>query len=268
MRAGRRVLIASTAAALAMGAGTAAADDLGGDAYVDDGGNPTAEAGDLIQTGGTSGGGGESNCFWRVAVEDDRDFGVHAPDGTRQYSDTGRWLEQICDGAPVQVVPESAPVDPRQLAIRARESVAIPAPPLSTSPSADRELYPQMKTWLWIDDAWWQSYSATAAAGTVTATVTARPVRSEWTTGDGGHTACAGPGVEWQRGMSDDDTYCSYTYRRSSAGEPDGTFTLTVTVHFEVGWSSSTGAGGSLGGLTRSASRQVSVGEIQAVNTR
>ncbi len=268
MRAGRRVLIPSTAAVLAMGSGMAAADDLGADAYVDDSGNPTAEARDVIQTGARSGGARESNCFWRVVIQEDREFGVYEPDGTRQYSDTGRWLEQVCDGAPIRVVPEQAPVDPRQLAISARESVAIPPPPLSTSPSADRELYPQMKTWLWVDNAWWQAYSATAEAGAVGATVTARPVRSEWTMGDGGRTVCAGPGVEWRRGMTEDGTYCSYTYRRSSVGEPGGTFTLTVTVHFEVAWSSSTGAGGPLGALTRSASTQVRVGEIQAVNTR
>lgn len=268
MRSGRRVLTAVTAAALAMSTGTAAADDLGGDAYVDDSGNPTAEARDVIQTGGRSGGARESNCFWRVVIEDDREFGVYDVDGTRRHSDTGRWLEQVCDGSPVQVVPEGTPVDPRELAVTARESVAIPAPPMSTSPSADRELYPQMKTWLWVDGSWWQPYSATAEAGAVSATVTARPVRSEWSMGDGGRTVCAGPGVEWRRGMSEDDTYCSYIYRRSSAGEPGGTFTLTVTVVFEVVWFSSTGAGGSLGTLTRSASTPVRVGEIQAVNTR
>jgi hypothetical protein len=268
MRAGRRVVMATTAVFLAMGTVPAAAADLDGDAYVDDAGNPTAEARDVIQTGGRSGGGRESTCFWRVVIEDDREFGVYEVDGSRRHSDTGRWLEQVCDGQPIQVVPEGAPVDPRQLAVSARESVAIPTPPLSTSPSADRELYPQMKTWLWVDDSWWQPYSATAEAGAVSATVTARPVRSEWSMGDDGRTVCAGPGVEWRRGMSEDDTYCSYTYRRSSAGEPGGTFTLTVTVVFEVTWSSSTGAGGSLGALTRSASTPVRVGEIQAVHTR
>jgi hypothetical protein len=202
-----------------------------------------------------------------VVIEDDTAFAVYELDGTRQYSETGRWLEQVCDGRPIQVVPERAPADPRDLAVDARESVPIPTPPLRTSPSADRELYPQMKTWLWLDQSWWREYSATASAGGVSSTVTARPVRAEWTMGDGGQTVCDGPGVAWQRGMADDDTYCSYTYRRSSAGEDDGTFTLTVTVHFEVAWTSNTGAGGSLGALTRSASTEVRVGEIQAVNT-
>lgn len=236
-------------------------------AFVDERGDPTAESNDVVRTGGGSRGGSQSDCYWRVVIEDDREFGVYEPDGTRQHSDTGRWLEQVCDGRPVQVVPESAPADPRQVALNARESVPIPAPPLATSPSADRELYAQMKTWLWVDNDWWQSYSATASAGAVSSTVTARPVRSEWTMGDGGRTVCAGPGVEWRRGMGEDDTYCSYTYRRSSAGEPEGTFTLTVTVYFEVAWTSNVGTGGSLGVVTRSASTQVRVGEIQAVNT-
>ena len=267
MRTVGRLLIAVAAATFATGVGTATADDLGAAAYVDDSGDPTAEARDVVLTGGGSVGGSQSNCFWRVVIDDDVEFAVYEPEGTRQHSDTGRWLEQVCDGRPVQVVPESAPADLRQLALSARESVAISSPPLATSPSADRELYPQMKTWLWVDNAWWQSYSATASAGAVSSTVTARPVRSEWSMGDGGRTVCLGPGVEWSRGMSEDATYCSYTYRRSSAGEPEGTFTLTVTVYFEVAWTSNLGAGGSLGAMTRSASTQVRVGEIQAINT-
>ena len=237
-------------------------------AYIDGAGSPTAEARGVVTALGAEGASHASDCSWRVVVSDDTALGIYDLDGNRQYSETGRWLERVCDGLPYAVVPEGVPVDPQELAASARESVVIPAPPLSTSPSADRELYPQMKTWLWVDSAWWQPYSATAEAGGVSATVTAQPVRAEWSLGDGGRTVCGGPGVEWRRGMSEDDTYCSYVYRRSSAGERGGTFTLTVTVHFEVGWSSSTGAGGSLGGLSRSASTQVRVGEIQAVNTR
>lgn len=272
MRPGHRLLITAVCAtwvwlhpSVALADGGGAEDGTAG-AFVDESGDPTAEATDLVRTGGAPGG-SQGDCYWRVLIEDDREFGVYEIDGTRQRSDTGRWLEQVCNGRPIQVVPESAPADPRQVALEARNSVQIPAPPLATSPPADRELYSQMKAWLWVDNDWWQTYSATASAGAVSSTVTARPVRSEWSMGDGGQTVCAGPGVEWRRGMGEDDTYCSYTYRRSSAGEPEGTFTLTVTVHFEVAWTSNVGGGGSLGVVTRSASTEVRVGEIQAVNT-
>ena len=54
-------------------------------------------------------------------------------------------------------------------------------------------------------------------------------------------------------------------YGRSSAGLPGGAYTLTATVTYEVGWSSSTGEGGGLGTLERSTSVPVAVLEAQAV---
>ena len=142
------------------------------------------------------------------------------------------------------------------------------APPIATSPSADDRLYTQVQTWLWLEDQWWTTYSATANAGRVSATVTATPTSASWDTGDGGGTTCRGPGVAWQRGMPDDDaTYCKHTYTNSSAGQEGGTYTLSATVTFEITWTSNTGGGGSLEAIDRTASRDVEVGEIQAVET-
>lgn len=165
------------------------------------------------------------------------------------------------------LVPEGGQADPAAIAAGALASVPIATPPMTTSPSANDRLYTQVRTWLWLPAEWWRSYSATANAGRVTSTVTASPVRAEWASGDGGGTTCRGPGVEWRRGMRDDATYCSYTYRHSSAGEPGDSYTLAVTVWFQVTWTSNTGQAGALGDISRSASRQVQVGEIQAMET-
>jgi len=242
----------------------------GGDAYIDDDGNPTVEVVDVITDPGS--GGEESDCFFRVGISDDFEMGIYDVDGTRTYSETGRWLELVCDGSVVPIdgqgiVPEGGAVDLAQLAADARASVPIEAPPIETSPDADRETYSQMTTWLWVDPSWWKGYAATASAGRVSATVTATPVLAAWSTGDGGMEQCAGPGVVWRRGLDDDDTYCSHVYRRSSAGEPEDRFPLQVAVDFEVTWSSNVGQGGSLEGLSRSASRSIRVGEIQAIET-
>lgn len=242
----------------------------GGDAYIDVDGNPTVEVVDVTTDPGSGGDG--SDCFFRVAISDDFEMGIFDVDGTRTYSETGRWLELVCDGSVVPIdgqgiVPEGGAVDPAQLAADARASVPIEAPPIETSPDADRETYSQMTTWLWVTPSWWKGYTATASAGRVSATVTATPVSATWSTGDGGTEECAGPGVVWRRGLDDDDTYCSHVYRRSSAGEPDDRYALQVTVDFEVSWSSNVGQGGSLEGLSRSASRSIRVGEIQAIET-
>lgn len=266
MRACPLTVVAMTAGILLAGVASPAAADDGGGAFVDEGA-PTAVAVDTEQVPGSAGGGADDGCIVRVAVADDRAFGVYDTDGTRVYSATGRWLERVCNGFPQEPFPEGEPVDPRAVALAARRSVTIPAPPISTSPSAHDRLYTQVQTWLWLAEQWWTSYSATANAGGVSATVTATPVSARWDTGDGGGTTCRGPGVPWRRGMSDDATYCKHTYTSSSAGRDGGTYTLSATVTFEITWTSNTGAGGSLEAIERTSSRNVEVGEIQAVET-
>lgn len=241
-----------------------------GGAFVDADDNPTAIATDA-GAGGGSGAGGGDDCEWSVVIGDDFEYAMYDTDGRRLYSETGRWLQQICDGQTQEIggsfiIPEGGRVDPQALAADALASVPIGVPPMFTSPSNDR-LYTQMRTWLWVNEDWWRAYSATANAGRVSSTVTATPTRAEWNTGDGGGTTCRGPGVEWRRGMSDDATYCSHVYRRSSAGEDGATYTLSVTVWFEISWASNTGDSGTLAAISRSASRQVEVGQVQALET-
>lgn len=282
MRPVSRLLLGiSLVTALATGGAPLAAhaDDAGGaggtaGGFVDGSGNPTAEA----STGSTSGtpaaaGTVTSNCTWQLLVPDDKRTAMFDANGKRLYSSTGRWFQKICDGQVVEVngtfaIPEEATTaDPAALAQQARRSVSIPDPPLATSPPIDRRLYTRVQTWLWLDPAWWRSYSATASAGAVSSTVVARPVRAIWTTGDGGLVTCNGSGTPWRRGLSDAQSTCSYTYKNSSAGQAGGTFTMSVEVEFEVSWTSNIAAGGVLARITRTTSRTVEVGEIQAVET-
>ncbi len=240
-----------------------------GGAFVDNDDNPTAIARD--PGNGERRGGRSDECRWVVVVDDDQAFEVYDDDGRRLHSDTGRWLRRDCNGStgPINgmyAVPERARVDPQALAADALSTALISVPSINTSPSNDR-LYTQVRTWLWVDSGWWRTYSTTANAGNVTSTVTARPTRAVWRAGDGGGTTCNGPGVEWRPGMRDDATYCSYIYRRSSANDPGGTYTLSVTVSFEITWASNTGQSGTLPAISRTASRQVEVGQVQALET-
>lgn len=272
MRARRAAVGLAVAVAAIAGSVPAHADD-GDGAFIDGDGNPTATADDEQPGGGGSGGGAENACGWIVLVEDDFAWVIFDADGNRRHSETGRWLAQDCPiSAPravggVLVVPEGAEVDIEALRTEALSTVPISVPLISTSPSADARLYTQVRTWLWLSESWWRSYSATANAGRVSVSVTASPVRAEWEAGDGDGATCGGPGVEWRRGMRDDATYCSYTYRHSSAGEEGDAYRLAVRVWFEVSWTSNTGVGGTLADISRSASRPVQVGEVQAVET-
>lgn len=268
MRARRLAVTAAGAGLLILiGAPSALADSApGGGAFIDPEGDPTATAGDGSSSGG-GGGGGADDCEWILSVEDDFVFYVYGDDDTPQHSATGRWYTRQCNGTSFAFIPEGGLVDPRQVAIDALASVGIGGPVLGTSPAADR-LVVRVPSWLWVDGSWWQTYSATAAAGRVTATVTVRPAATEWSTGDGGGTTCSGPGVPWAPGMDDSATDCSYTYLEPSVGEPGSTFPLTATVRMEVAWSSNTGQSGTLPAISRSSTQPVTVSEIQAVGTR
>lgn len=246
------------------------------DAYMNTAGDPTAMASDtdIAPGGGGSSGSGSSNvtCTWQARNESDG-FLVYHTEGVQERSPTGRWFVRICrdntTGAVEQaVIPEAAPVDPVVLAQQALQSVAIPDPVIYTSPSADRGLVVRVPTWLWVDSRWWRPYTATATAGSVTATVTALPTSAVWGTGDGSSVTCGGPGTPWAAGLPEDAADCVHTYLSSSDTVPGGSFELGVTVELDVSWTSTVGASGTLGPISRAASRPVRVGEIQAIETR
>ena len=253
----------------------------GGGAYVDGEGDPTATAGDGTTSpgggGGSGGGGGGSGppCEWHVVIEDDFQTSIYDVDSLEtQHSETGRWLEYWCEGVgSVEVggyfiIPEGGLVDPLALAEQALASVQIAPPAIRTSPSEAGRLYVQIPTWLWIDGGWWHGYTATAQAGRVWTTVTARPVSVTWGLGDGDSVVCTGPGTAWTPGAAEEASNCTHTYRHSSASSDAGTFDLSATVRLEVTWTSNAPFGGTLPAIARTSSIDVEVGEIQAIGTR
>jgi hypothetical protein len=265
------VVVASSASA----ATRPASGTRGSGAFVNNG-NPTATAVEVSGSPSRQGSGANDgrSCEWHVHIEDDKQMVVYTDDSLEpQHSPTGRWFQYVCDGeGPVAVngrflIPEGEAVDPAALAAEAVASIDIAPPAIGTSPSADERLYVRIPTWLWLDQSWWRTYEATASAGSVTATVTARPVSISWMLGDGESLTCAGPGRAWQRGLPETASDCRYVYRSSSAGQPGGTFNIQATVMFEVSWSSNIGAGGALPSISRSSTVDVEVGEIQAIGT-
>jgi hypothetical protein len=88
-----------------------------------------------------------------------------------------------------------------------------------------------------------------------------------WDLGDGDILTCRGPGLPWRPGLAEDATNCAHTYTRSSAASPGGRFQLSAAVALEITWTSNVGDGGTLDSISRSASRFVDVGEIQAIGT-
>jgi len=265
----RRCLTVAVLGALvtAAGAPRAAADD-GAGAWISGAGDVVAEAVSNVRTagsassaGGGSGGGGSGlSCSYRPTSEvgDWLYMVCTTPDG-----DTTGDVVRAGDGADPSAAPQ---VDPRALAEQAQSRLAVPDPAIAMNPPPGAGSVVRVPTWLWLDGEYWRARGATASAGTASSTVTAIPVRVVWDMGDGGQVVCQGPGVPWAQGASEESTDCSHTYERSSAGQPGDAYTVTATVVWDVGWTSSVpGAGGDLGAVERSTSVELPVAQVQAL---
>jgi hypothetical protein len=100
--------------------------------------------------------------------------------------------------------------------------------------------------------------------------VTATPRAVRWDMGTGDRVTCHGPGTPYDLSVPDDaqDTDCSYTYRRSSAGQPDQRYRVSARMRWRVRWTASgIAGGGDLGSVTRSTTLSLRVAEGQALVT-
>jgi hypothetical protein len=166
---------------------------------------------------------------------------------------------------------------PSALAQQAVDSMTLPSPVVNLNPSAFSVV--NLSSWLWIDPQAWHSFRATATAGSVSATAVAVPSTVSWTMGDGHSVVCGGPGTPYQPTMPEtaQTTDCSYTYLRSSAGQPsvngdgdsnNGAFRVTATITWTVSWlATGVAGGGSLPPLHTSSTVPVRVEQVESVGT-
>ena len=183
---------------------------------------------------------------------------------TCRYTDTGglassRYWQYVA-GAP------GFGPDLAALAASAYDRIALPFPVPSTAPSLDVRPLTGLDTWLWIDPGAWGTREATAELAGFSVTVTATPVRVVWDMGEGERpVTCDGPGSVWQAdGPAGQSTDCSYNYRWNSDDEPGGVFRASVSVEWDVAWTASNGATGTLAPGRRSTTFDVAVRSIEA----
>lgn len=156
-------------------------------------------------------------------------------------------------------------VDPRDLALMARSRLPLPLPAARMSPEGEQTV--NLETWLWVDN--WQTQTRSATAGGVTSVVVATPVEQRWTFGTPSEKEIctdAGTPYDLSRQPSEQSTDCSYTFRHSSAGQPDDAYRVTVTLVWHVTWTSNIGASGDLGFVSRTSTIPTRVAEHQALN--
>lgn len=128
-----------------------------------------------------------------------------------------------------------------------------------------------MPVWMWAADPGPSTVgptTATASAGGVTVTATARIHRITWTMGDGTTVVCRGAGTPYDPSRGDASSPdCGHVYTRTSAGQAGGVYTVTATSDWVITWE---GAGQTgtirMGDLQRSV--QIAVGEAQVLVTK
>lgn len=152
-----------------------------------------------------------------------------------------------------------------QLAPVARNQLRLPSPQIQANPADEQLVY--LPTWLWLDSGDWGSVSATASVPGVSVTAVARPTSVVWTMGDGSSVTCAGAGTPYgsSRSPTTPSPDCGYTYRTSSAGQPDSAYAVSATVHWTVTWAGA-GQRGVFPDMTTTSNADFRVSESQALN--
>lgn len=226
---------------------------------------PGSGSGGYTGTGYTGGGGAASNIECKF-FEMTAPAGATLPGMGAQIEDTttieaGKLVGLTCrdtttgdmtfqnifpwDPATAPVLAPSAEV----LAQMAANGMQLPSPGVQTWPPTGARGLVNLPVWLHVDN--WQTLSASASAGGLTATVEADPVRAEWNM-DAGAVTCtdAGTAYDTTARANPASSSCSYTYRQSSGIRADLTFHNTATVVWHLHWHATNGQGGDLGELS------------------
>ncbi|MGW3661432.1 ATP/GTP-binding protein [Streptomyces sp. NPDC005151] len=181
----------------------------------------------------------------------------------------------VCEGGRVGVVfvptgagPAAPTIDPELVARRAVDSMKLVGPAVA-SPRAGGRYVVGMPMWMWVDQSP-TSYgpnTATATAGGVTVSATAKVASIRWVMGDGATVTCAGPGTKYDatRGKAASPD-CGHLYEQASAGQTDGRYQGTSIATWTVDWTA-TGVGDS-GQFTetRQTAWTAQVQEVQVLN--
>jgi hypothetical protein len=220
---------------------------------------------------------GSQRCSYypgKLVYQVANDLGIEIPPPGQQ----GRWFTVACKRPdspeytyalryiPLRSAQATQPVD---LAEEARRQLQLAEPEIQTSPPPGTDSVVGVPVYLWVPAETWEAEEATAEIPGVAVTVRAVPDRTVWDMGDGDQVVCPGLAEPWDPDLPEEaqPSRCRYSYRTTSAGQPNERFTLTATVYWKVSWSV-VGApgGGELGEIARSATTTVRVAQIQTVN--
>ncbi|GGJ60673.1 ATP/GTP-binding protein [Streptomyces brasiliensis] len=237
--------------------------------------------GDKDRTGGRRGQhlGSEHNAFTGNSKPSDcsvRAMDPQPPPGSKYHREGKTVYERVCsvegqDGLvditfvgtdPGQNAPA---MDPQVVAHQAVDKMLLAGPDIA-SPRADGKYTVGVPMWMWVNQSatTYGPNTASASAGGITVTATAKVSKIVWQMGDGSSVTCNGPGTPYQasEGMAQSPT-CGHVYSKTSAGAKSGKYQVTATSTWTIDWQ----GGGAAGQLTeiRQTNVQVAIGELQVV---
>ncbi|WP_435106839.1 hypothetical protein [Nocardiopsis synnemataformans] len=157
----------------------------------------------------------------------------------------------------------------------AMASFELPPPRIETSPGSDSLVLVNTPVWLWVESQDWEVTEASAELRDSSFTVTANPVSTVWTLGDGTQIRCEGPGTPFDPAVHDPESAspdCGHVYTLPSDGQPGGSYPVTVQVGWNVGWEITEGefaegATGEFDPLSTTSQVELQVAESQGLVT-
>lgn len=161
-------------------------------------------------------------------------------------------------------------IDPAVVAQTAVDQMKLVGPDIDINPKPGGKGLVGMPVWMAVDQSptTYGPNSASATAGGVTVTATAKVKSIVWDMGDGTSVTCTGPGSVYKKsfGMKASPD-CGHRYKQTSEASPGGKFKVSATATWAVDWQV-TGGGGESGQLTevRDSTVALTIVESQAVN--
>lgn len=119
-------------------------------------------------------------------------------------------------------------------------TITMPTP--HTAPPHSGRTIVGIPNFLWIDADQWQAHHASDSDRGLSVTVTAVPQAVYWSMGDHTTVVCDGPGEPYRAG--DTQPACGHTYTHDSHQQPEGRYTVTVTMAWAARWTATNGDGG------------------------
>jgi hypothetical protein len=120
--------------------------------------------------------------------------------------------------------PPQETVDPAALAQRAVDSMTLLGPDIA-SPRAAGKYTVGVPMWMWVNQSatTYGPNTASASAGGITVTATAKVSKIVWKMGDGASVTCNGSGTPYtsSEGMAESPT-CGHVYSKTSASTQSG----------------------------------------------